>query len=380
MINLRYHIVSITAVFLALGIGVALGGTFLDKYTVDVLDKNIRSAEERIKATNAENARLEQEISEARARDESLIRVGGTDLFAGHLTDVPMMIITAPGVSAEVLSNLRLSLDQADADLRGTLELRDSLTFTDGVPADLAALVELDASDEGAPAAIIDELRAALDRAGVPAETPEPGGEGDPGDPGDDGDGSTTTVPAATTTTTTTTTTTAPPPDGTTTSSVPSDDVEPEPVGPDGTQPEIVTALIATDYLRLTPGPGYGADDALLEQTGYRYVFVSGPEVDVLGNDLLVNLLPSGPPADVLPAVVVSASVPSTDDGADRAPTAVARVRDDNDLARVYSTVDDVETFTGLVAVVLVTEDMGTVEVGHYGQARGATSILPPSS
>ena len=31
MINLRYHIVSITAVFLALGIGTALGGTFLDR-------------------------------------------------------------------------------------------------------------------------------------------------------------------------------------------------------------------------------------------------------------------------------------------------------------------------------------------------------------
>ena len=35
MINLRYHIVSITAVFLALGIGLTLGSTFLDRVTVD---------------------------------------------------------------------------------------------------------------------------------------------------------------------------------------------------------------------------------------------------------------------------------------------------------------------------------------------------------
>ena len=53
MINIRYHIVSITAVFLALGIGVALGSTFLDRVTVNVLDDQISSAENRIRETNA---------------------------------------------------------------------------------------------------------------------------------------------------------------------------------------------------------------------------------------------------------------------------------------------------------------------------------------
>jgi hypothetical protein len=33
MINLRYHIVSITAVFLALGIGLAFGAAFIDRAT-----------------------------------------------------------------------------------------------------------------------------------------------------------------------------------------------------------------------------------------------------------------------------------------------------------------------------------------------------------
>ena len=393
MINLRYHIVSITAVFLALGIGTALGGTFLDKYTVDVLDKNIRSAEERIKTTNAENARLERDIAEARARDESLIRVGGTDLLAGHLTDVPVMIISAPGVNPEVLSNLRLSLDQAGADLRGTLELRDSLTFTDGVPEDLAKLVDVKPSAKGAAGAVTDALGAALLEAGAPAEVatePDgPNGEAPDGGTtpttGQPADGTTTsTAPATTTPATTVPTTTVAPGDensGATTTMVPGDEpADVVPKGPDGTQPEILTALIAADYLRLTPGPGRTADDALLEQTGYRYIFVSGPDVDVLGNDLLLKFLPSGPPSDVLPAIVVSASVPSTSDGADRVPTAVARIRDDNDLARVYSTVDNIQTFTGLVATVLLTEDVGSTEVGQYGQARGATSILPPSS
>ncbi len=41
MINLRYHIISITAVFLALGIGLTLGSTFLDRVTVDTLESQL---------------------------------------------------------------------------------------------------------------------------------------------------------------------------------------------------------------------------------------------------------------------------------------------------------------------------------------------------
>ena len=51
MINLRYHIVSIIAVFLALAIGVVMGTSFLGKATVDQLKTQISRAESRIDAT-----------------------------------------------------------------------------------------------------------------------------------------------------------------------------------------------------------------------------------------------------------------------------------------------------------------------------------------
>lgn len=377
MINLRYHIVSITAVFLALGIGTALGGTFLDKYTVDVLDRNIRSAEERIKETNAENARLEREIAQARARDESLIRVAGSSLLRDHLTDVPVLIVTAPGVGTEVLSNLRLAVDQSGADLRGTLELREALTFTDDVSDDLAELVDMETDDEDAGPAVLAELQTVLREAGAPALEADPDGEaqGDDAEPGTDGQAPTTTaVPEGEADT-------VPEPgtdEGTTTTTAPEEILPP--VGPDGGQPDVVSALLAGDYMRFTPGPGLSTDDPILETTGYRYIYVSGPDVDVLGNDLLLKLLPPGPPDEVLPAIVVSESVPSTANDADRAPTAVARVRDSNEMSAAYSTVDDLDSFTGLVATVLVLESLDWAEVGHYGQAQGATAILPPSS
>ena len=96
MINIRYHIVSITAVFLALGIGVLLGSTFLDRATVNVLDSQISSAEKRIRATNEENDRLNQQVSESRERDASLILVGSESLVAGELTDLPVLVVAAP--------------------------------------------------------------------------------------------------------------------------------------------------------------------------------------------------------------------------------------------------------------------------------------------
>ena len=44
MIKLRTHIISLTAVFLALGIGLMLGSTFLDRTFVDALDAQVVSA------------------------------------------------------------------------------------------------------------------------------------------------------------------------------------------------------------------------------------------------------------------------------------------------------------------------------------------------
>ncbi len=45
MINFRYHIVSLIAVFLALGIGLVLGTTFLDDATIDGLERQLDGLE-----------------------------------------------------------------------------------------------------------------------------------------------------------------------------------------------------------------------------------------------------------------------------------------------------------------------------------------------
>jgi hypothetical protein len=364
MINIRYHIVSITAVFLALGIGAALGSTFLDRYTVGLLDRNIRSAERRIRSTNEENDRLNRDLDQADARDEALILVGGESLLSGHLDDVPVLVVTAPGVDPQAVNALRTSLDRSGADLRGTLALTDGLEFADGVDDDLASALGL---DDPTPAKLRNAVFRSLESALVDAGQPAPAADEETTTTT-----TSTTAPAATTTTAPGTPSTTAPATTTTTTTAPKPEDTP---GPDGEQPAIVDALVDRSLVRFEPGRNQEPGAPILEVPGYRYVFVTTPSVTPTQTSLLMRLLPARADAEAPPAVVVSPS--ESDDST--VVTAVDRVRGSSDLSARYGTVDDLDTFTGLVATVLSLESIDTRDPGHYGQGEGATAILPPA-
>ena len=349
MINIRYHIVSITAVFLALGIGVALGSTFLDRATVNVLETQITSAEKRIKATNDENDRLNQQVSQSRERDAALILVGSEPLLADELADVPVLVVAAPGVESDSVDVLSTILERSGADFRGTVELSDDLAFTGDGDADLAADLGITSTDVDAlRTAATSSITGALLGAGVPLS--------DNGTALSEDDLATTTTTVA---------------DGARpaccTAQV-----------PDGEEPEAITALRDRGYLKVEPGPEYADEDPILETPGYRYVYLGGPDLTDEQNDVLLSVLPASGPA--MPATVISASQPAPSADEELVPTVVARVREDDDLLARYNTVDDSQTFAGLVATVFTLRDMGDADPGQYGQADGATAVLPPGS
>src|SRR5260370_2223075 len=58
MINLRYHVVSLVAVFLALAVGVLMGATVIDRVTVDQLRNQLDRVESSVKQTRKENGQL----------------------------------------------------------------------------------------------------------------------------------------------------------------------------------------------------------------------------------------------------------------------------------------------------------------------------------
>jgi hypothetical protein len=373
MINIRYHIVSITAVFLALGIGIALGSTFLDGATVDVLNRNIADAERRIGDSRDRIDELEGQVADAQARDDALIIFGTDRLLDDALTDQPVLVVTEPGIDDGEVDALRSVLERSGADLRGTLALSDRLAFADGeVDEDLATALELDGPTAtelrtATTSALVDALAAA----GAPAAV----------EPQEDPTTTTTTTAAPTTTAvpgstvaTSAPTTTAP---TTTTTTVPGTGDDEGPVL-DGEQPAIVTALLDGGYAELAAGPGREQDDPILEQTGYRYVFVGSADPDPAGTEVLLSLLPADDGVDALPAIVAAGTQAPPAEDEELVPTVVARVRADDARAERYTTVDDIETFAGLASVVISVAEVGEVAPGHYGQADGASAVLPP--
>ncbi|CAN5832305.1 hypothetical protein BH23ACT2_BH23ACT2_07680 [soil metagenome] len=403
MINFRYHIVSITAVFLALGIGVALGSTFLDGPTVDLLNRNIRGAEARIDATELENSRLARENMRSEERDVSLINEAGERLVGPYLTDEPVLVVVGPGVDNAVANDLREFLGSTGADLRGTLVLNDQLALDDEFDADLADALDIETSSiRTLRASVYEELEAALLAAGAPPVEEVPTDDGDategdadqpetevddPPDADDppDGDGADPNAeeggdPAPL------------PTDPDTTEADPT--TEPEGFGvdesiddgasatPDGTQPDVVSILADRGYLAIEAGGDDTTGGPILETTGYRYVFVT--DVDITGSEAeaMGRLLPAGSPDETLPVVVVSPRAPEPTEGEEEevpTPSLVERIRTDDQLRGLYDTVDDIDAFSGLVATVLVLEDLEEAPPGHYGQGPEAQAVLPPA-
>ena len=117
MVSLRYHIVSVVAVFLALGVGIVMGSTVIDRGIVAVLNRRVDQVEASLKATNETNRRLNDQLNVwARFADQ-----GRDQLLQGRLKDVPVLVVAVIGVDRRPLDDLRHQLGIAQARLQGTV-------------------------------------------------------------------------------------------------------------------------------------------------------------------------------------------------------------------------------------------------------------------
>ena len=155
MINLRYHIVSITAVFLALGIGITMGSTFLGKATLDRIDNNVRNAKRQVETANAENSDLRKQVSQDRARNSGFLDAAAPRMFNATLTDIPVLVVAADGVDQDSLDHVRDALTSSGAAFDGTLVATDKLELNGGDAGDLATAL---GSDDTDPATLREEL------------------------------------------------------------------------------------------------------------------------------------------------------------------------------------------------------------------------------
>ncbi|GAB3654138.1 copper transporter [Glycomyces tarimensis] len=135
MINFRYHLVSLTAVFLALTVGLILGTAALNEPALAVLEANSQSLRDSNNALREEIEKLEEELND----DQSFASEIAPSYLDGMLTDRPVLVVVLPGVETQVVESVHQMLDYGGAASAGQISLLDD--YLD--PANNGALANL---------------------------------------------------------------------------------------------------------------------------------------------------------------------------------------------------------------------------------------------
>jgi Copper transport outer membrane protein, MctB len=346
MINFRFHIVSLTAVLLALGIGLVLGTTFLDDATVNQLERQLEGLEDDLdnaqRRNDEQQARLDAFEEDNALLDERL----GERLYDGMLEAAPVLVVTTEGVDQRWVDSVMRSLTQADADVVGVWHLTERLTLDDDDEVDdLSAALELstDASDR-----LMDNLVGQLADVLFGAVDAPPDGEatGDPAVASGQG-------------------------------AAAGNDA-----GQAAAEPALLSRLREAGFVSYQLPEGADGDVVLLPASGLRVVVVDGPDAALPAGDVLVPMLADLTTDGRAPVVATQPTVVTGDD-VDEAtqPQLVPLVRDDDTLNERVSTVDNLDQVSGLVSTLMATIDAvpGEPVVGRYGTGDGADERLPPA-
>ena len=140
MINLRSHIVSLVAVFLALGLGFVMGSTVIDRVTVDALNDNLDDVRRSVGAIREENRKLGDQIKQG----QDFAETTRDQLLRGHLRNVPVMVVAIAGIDRRPVDDLRRALAGAQATTQGTIWFTSKMRLaSDGDVRALAAALDL---------------------------------------------------------------------------------------------------------------------------------------------------------------------------------------------------------------------------------------------
>ena len=137
MIDFRYHLVSIVAVFLALAVGIVLGSTELRGAALSALDRTSNALSQKLDAANNENSALQQEVS----GDQAFAQAAEPVLLSHLLDGKRAVVITAPGAPSAVVNGITTALGDAGATVSGQVAM--SAKFADTSASNLSLLDQL---------------------------------------------------------------------------------------------------------------------------------------------------------------------------------------------------------------------------------------------
>ena len=139
MINFRYHVVSLTAVFLALAVGLVLGTAALNGTVQNQIS-------EQVSGLRNSNGQLRDQVEELQTRAASqneFVRQIAPGLLAGKLTGRSVLMVSGPTADNDDRDQVVKMLELAGATITGQVRLRKDFTDPnkDDALQDLAARI-----------------------------------------------------------------------------------------------------------------------------------------------------------------------------------------------------------------------------------------------
>jgi copper transport outer membrane protein MctB len=143
VIDFRYHLVSIIAIFLALAVGLVVGATTLTGPTETAL----RGAEQRISQRNTALERTNTALGNQLNAGQAFAQTNSGRIVAGLLTGQKVVLVVPPGTDSGMVSSVTSTLQQAGATVTGQLQLQQSFfDFSGPTETSLSSLARLAAA------------------------------------------------------------------------------------------------------------------------------------------------------------------------------------------------------------------------------------------
>ena len=318
MVDFRYHVVSIVAVFLALGIGIVFGTTAINRAILNDLDRNVDRLTEEKRNLDTQRRDLADMTADAEAWGKAVY----PNLVAGVLSGEQVVVVSAPGAPRSVRDELVKQLGVAGATVTGRIRLSNALTDPSrGAELDDLVVRELPQGltlpGEGASAA----QRAMAELAYVVG-------------------------------------------------------IEQQGQAPPASLTRVLAALRERGFIDVDGGDVVPARNVVVLLPGAAPS--ASPTPSPTATDQVpvgVHLVSSLARLTPRPAVVAAAPNGGSVNG-----TELEDVRADSDLAEIVSTVDDVDLVYGHAALVLAIDQARRGGHGHYGNGVGAEAPIPTRS
>ena len=144
MVDFRYLLITVVAIFLALTVGIALGAGFLGEPLREGLEHSVDSVRRDNNKLTDQVAQLRDDIGERQTFAERLEPVVTDNVLAGR----PFVLLSFDGTDGKVTDSIRRGLEESGANLVTTVSFSDKLALASRPERDQIATIVESISDQ----------------------------------------------------------------------------------------------------------------------------------------------------------------------------------------------------------------------------------------